>query len=62
MENTQVRFANISIKVSDEFMFAVGEQRKYNDDTYLVYLKKDKKSNQQIKQKNKEHCFFQKNE
>ena len=40
MENTQVRFANISIKVSDEFMSAVDEERKYDSDTYLVYLNK----------------------
>ena len=43
MENTQVRFANISIKVSDEFMSAVDEERKYDENTYLVYL--DKKLN-----------------
>ena len=48
MENTQVRFANISIKVSDEFMAAVDEERKYSPDTYLVYLHKNnaKKSTQ----------------
>ena len=28
MENTQVRFANISVKASDEFMQAVSEERK----------------------------------
>ncbi len=43
MENTQVRFANISIKVSDEFMHAVYEQRNYGNDKYLVYKKLDKK-------------------
>ena len=42
MENTQVRFANISIKVSDEFMAAVDEERRYDDDTYLIYLHKNK--------------------
>ena len=40
MENTQVRFANISIKVSDEFMNAVDEERKYLKNEYLVYLNK----------------------
>ena len=40
MENTQVRFANISIKVSDEFMSAVDEERKYSSETYMVYLNK----------------------
>ena len=42
MENTQVRFANISIKVSDEFMAAVDEERRYDHDTYLIYLHKNK--------------------
>lgn len=38
-ENTQVRFANISIKVSDEFMQAVEEQNKYGKRKILVYKK-----------------------
>ncbi len=42
MENTQVRFANISIKVSDEFMQAVEEQKKYGTDKILVYKKFNK--------------------
>ena len=42
MENTQVRFANISIKASDEFMTAVDEQRKYGDSEYIVYKKLNK--------------------
>ena len=29
MENTQVRFANISVKASDEFMNAVNEENKF---------------------------------
>ncbi|MDP6935810.1 MAG: adenosylcobalamin-dependent ribonucleoside-diphosphate reductase [Candidatus Marinimicrobia bacterium] len=40
MENTQVRFANISIKASDEFMQSVDEQRQYKNGEYLVYKKK----------------------
>tara|TARA_B110000014_G_scaffold11996_1_gene8133 strand:+ start:346 stop:2823 length:2478 start_codon:yes stop_codon:yes gene_type:complete len=44
MENTQVRFANISIKASDEFMEAVDEERKYSPKTYLVYLNKNNKT------------------
>ena len=40
MENTQVRFANISVKASDEFMQAVDEQREYLQGEYLVYKKK----------------------
>ena len=43
MENTQVRFANISIKVSDEFMQAVDEQNNYGKDKILVYKKFNKK-------------------
>ncbi|MGD9487624.1 MAG: adenosylcobalamin-dependent ribonucleoside-diphosphate reductase [Calditrichaceae bacterium] len=42
MENTQVRFANISIKVSDEFMQAVDEQNRYGRNKILVYKKFDK--------------------
>ncbi|MBI3036350.1 hypothetical protein HYY73_01140 [Candidatus Woesearchaeota archaeon] len=38
-ENTQVRFANISLKVTDEFMQAVEEQNKYGTEKVLVYLK-----------------------
>lgn len=38
-ENTQVRFANISLKVSDEFMQAVEEQNRYGAEKILVYLK-----------------------
>ena len=43
MENTQVRFANISIKVSDEFMQAVEEQKIYGPDKIIVYKKFNKK-------------------
>jgi ribonucleoside-diphosphate reductase alpha chain len=39
-ENTQIRFANISIKVSDEFLTAVEEQKKYGPDKLLVYRKR----------------------
>lgn len=42
MENTQVRFANISIKVSDEFMQAVEEQKKYGPDKLIIYKKYNK--------------------
>ncbi len=41
-ENTQVRFANISLKVSDEFMQAVAEGRKYPANKILVYKKFNK--------------------
>lgn len=39
VENTQVRFANISIKVSDEFMQAVDEQNKFGKNKIVVYKK-----------------------
>ena len=42
MENTQVRFANISVKASDEFMNAVNEENKYGQEKYLVYKKLNK--------------------
>jgi ribonucleoside-diphosphate reductase alpha chain len=42
MDNTQIRFANISIKVSDEFMQAVKEENEYKRDTILVYRKQHK--------------------
>ncbi len=42
MENTQVRFANISVKASDEFMQAVNEQKNYGPDKILVYKKFNK--------------------
>ncbi len=38
-ENTQVRFANISIKATDEFMQAVDEQTRYGPAAILVYRK-----------------------
>ncbi len=42
MENTQVRFANISVKASDEFMFAVDEQREFGGSPLLAYKKTNK--------------------
>ena len=39
MENTQVRFANISVKASDEFMQAVEEQKKFSNGEFLIYKK-----------------------
>ena len=40
MENTQVRFANISVKASDEFMQAVDEQNQFYKGEFLIYKKK----------------------
>jgi len=42
VENTQVRFANISIKVTDEFMQAVDEQNQYGKNKILLYKKNTK--------------------
>ncbi len=42
MENTQVRFANISVKASDEFMSAVDEENTFGNKSYLVYKKLNK--------------------
>jgi len=42
MENTQVRFANISVKMSNEFMRAVEEQMNFGPNKILVYKKKRK--------------------
>ncbi|MBW6457593.1 MAG: adenosylcobalamin-dependent ribonucleoside-diphosphate reductase, partial [FCB group bacterium] len=39
LDNTQIRFANTSIKVSDEFMQAVKEETEYKRDTIIVYRK-----------------------
>ncbi|MBI4148926.1 adenosylcobalamin-dependent ribonucleoside-diphosphate reductase [Candidatus Woesearchaeota archaeon] len=41
-ENTQVRFANISLKVSDEFMQAVDEETTYGSETFLAYQRSQK--------------------
>jgi ribonucleoside-diphosphate reductase alpha chain len=41
-ENIQIRFANISMKVSDEFMQAVHEQTTYGKSKILIYKKKNK--------------------
>ena len=42
VENTQVRFANISIKVTDEFMQAVDEQNQFGKNKVLLYKKNNK--------------------
>ena len=50
MENTQVRFANISVKASDEFMCAVNEENKFGKDKFLVYKKFNKTSTMEAMQ------------
>lgn len=57
-ENTQVRFANISIKVSDEFMQAVHEQTVYGKDTLLLYKKKNKDAVMSAQQNEGLHYSF----
>ncbi len=59
MENTQVRFANISIKVSDEFMQAVEEQKKYGTDKLLIYKKFNKKTMKNAFQEKDIHYSYQ---
>jgi ribonucleoside-diphosphate reductase alpha chain len=54
MENTQVRFANISIKITDEFMHAVLEQNMYGNN-YLVYKKFEKGKIMDMKQSSNYH-------
>jgi len=56
-ENTQVRFANISIKMSDEFMQAVEEQINY-ENKILVYKQKKDDSNIQTMQTAENHYSF----
>jgi ribonucleoside-diphosphate reductase alpha chain len=55
MENTQIRFANISIKASDEFMYAVDEQKKYGEHQYLIYKKFNRKIVRSAPQSDKLH-------
>jgi ribonucleoside-diphosphate reductase alpha chain len=59
MENTQIRFANISLKISDEFMSAVNEQNTYGKDSYLIYKKdKDVDNSPKIQDVNTNHYSF----
>lgn len=48
-ENTQIRFANISVKMNDEFLQAVEEQIKYGKNKFIVY-KQVKEESIQTKQ------------
>jgi ribonucleoside-diphosphate reductase alpha chain len=58
IENTQVRFANISVKVSDEFMSSVEEQNKYGENKILVYRKLKKGGPVQGKSADKENYAY----
>ncbi len=42
INNVQIRFANISVKFTDEFFMALEEQDKYGSDKVLLYRKKVK--------------------
>lgn len=55
-ENTQVRFANISLKVTDEFMQAVNEQKNYGSNKLLVY-KKLRKEGDEAQQKPSHYSY-----
>lgn len=59
MENTQIRFANISIKVSDEFMQAVDEQNRHGKNKILVYKKFNKTILDEAKQDQDYHYSYQ---
>ncbi len=57
-ENTQVRFGNISIKVTDEFMQAVDEQTRYAPSTLLVYRKFARPTIMSAKQSAEHHYSY----
>ncbi|MBI2559116.1 adenosylcobalamin-dependent ribonucleoside-diphosphate reductase [Candidatus Woesearchaeota archaeon] len=57
-ENTQVRFANISLKVSDEFMQAVEEHKTYGSEKILVYEKDKSISSLGVPQTGTVHYSF----
>ncbi|MEM4366566.1 MAG: adenosylcobalamin-dependent ribonucleoside-diphosphate reductase [Candidatus Anstonellales archaeon] len=58
MENVQVRFANLSIKFSDEFFMALLEQEKYGTEAYVLYKKKEKGKIMDIYQQEKVHYSY----
>jgi ribonucleotide reductase alpha subunit len=57
-ENTQVRFANISLKVSDEFMNAVEETKLYPENNILVYKKLNKDKTYELYQNGDIHYSY----
>ncbi len=57
MENTQVRFANISIKASDEFMHSLVEQNTYGRE-FLVYKKLEKGKTKDVFQTKENHYSY----
>ncbi len=59
LENIQVRFANISIKASDEFMQAVDEQTRLGRNKLLIYKKFNKTIVRQAFQGRDSHYSYQ---
>jgi ribonucleotide reductase alpha subunit len=57
-ENTQVRFANISLKVSDEFMQAVDEETTLGKSKLIVYKKKNKEHVMSAPQTEQNHYSY----
>ncbi len=57
INNFQVRFANISIKFTDEFFQAVEEENKYGRNKILVYKKKYKGVVKRVEQKKNEYSY-----
>jgi ribonucleotide reductase alpha subunit len=57
-ENTQVRFANISMKVSDEFMQAVHEETIYGKQKLLLYKKNNKEKVMSAPQNEETHYSY----
>ena len=57
-ENTQVRFANISLKVTDEFMNSVIEENQFGRDKILLYKKLDKITISEISQDEVTHYSY----
>ncbi|MEK6921893.1 MAG: ATP cone domain-containing protein, partial [Nanoarchaeota archaeon] len=57
-ENTQVRFANISMKVSDEFMQAVHEETIYGKQKVLLYKKNNKEKVMSAPQNEETHYSY----
>jgi len=57
-ENIQVRFANISLKISDEFMQAVEEQNIYGANKILVYEKDKSVSSLGVSQSSSIHYSY----
>ncbi len=58
-ENTQVRFANISLKVTDEFMHSIIEENQFGRNKILLYKKSGKVTVSGISQDETTHYSFE---